>query len=165
MPASPSSVMRPLLHSRFVGGEQADGGDIGRQIERVGGERALQGLAPSAANVSTPSALLPSSSTLTLDRPMVPPTTLVCALIAKRPKPPPGSGCCPVQISVSRSEAASAASVPSILRVGLTLIAPSNAAFHRRPADAQFQSAAAARKRRRKIGERQARVHRLRHAK
>ena len=54
---------------------------------------------------------------------MVPPTTLVCALMAKRPKPPPGSGFCPAQTSASRSEAASAASVPSILSVGLTLIA------------------------------------------
>ena len=40
---------------------------------------------------------------------MVPPVTSALALMAKRPKPPPGSGFCPAQISVSRSEAASAA--------------------------------------------------------
>ncbi len=69
---------------------------------------------------------------------MVPPTTLVCALMAKRPKPPPGSGLCPVQTSADRSEAASAASVPSILSVGLTLIEPSNAAFIGAPATRSF---------------------------
>jgi len=60
---------------------------------------------------------------------MVPPTTSACALIAKWPKPPPGSGFCPSQISASRSEAASAASVPSTRMLGLTLIVPSKAAF------------------------------------
>src|SRR4029078_7273500 len=84
---------------------------------------------PSAANVSTPSAALPSSSTLTLDRLMVPATTLVRALIAKRPQPPPGGGLCPAHTSALRNETASAASVPSILSVGLRLIAPSHAAL------------------------------------
>src|SRR5262249_56441633 len=67
---------------------------------------------PSAAKVSTPSAELPSSSTLTLDRLIVPPTTLVRALIANRPKPPPGNGFCPDQIRALRNEGASAANVP-----------------------------------------------------
>ena len=70
---------------------------------------------------------------------MVPPITSVCALMAKWPKPPPGSGFCPAQISASRSEAASAASVPSILSVGLTLIEPSNAAFIGLPAMRSFR--------------------------
>ena len=93
---------------------------------------------PSVAKVSTPSAVLPSSSTLTLDRPIVPPITLACALMAKWPKPPPGSGFCPTQVSALRNEAASAASVPSILRVGLTLIAPSKAALIGVPAIRSF---------------------------
>ena len=93
---------------------------------------------PSVAKVSTPSAVLPSSSTLTLDRPIVPPITLACALMAKWPKPPPGSGFCPTQVSALRSDAASAASVPSILRVGLTLIAPSKAALIGVPATRSF---------------------------
>ena len=70
---------------------------------------------------------------------MVPPTTLALALIAKWPKPPPGSGFWPAQISVSCSEAASAASVPSILSVGLTLIEPSKAAFIGLPAMRSFR--------------------------
>ena len=93
---------------------------------------------PSVAKVSTPSAVLPSSSTLTLDKPIVPPITLACALMAKWPKPPPGSGFCPTQVSALRSDAASAASVPSILRVGLTLIAPSKAALIGLPAIRSF---------------------------
>ena len=70
---------------------------------------------------------------------MLPPTTLVCALIAKRPKPPPGSGFCPAQISAARSDLASAASVPSILSVGMTLIEPSKAAFSGAPATRSFK--------------------------
>ena len=38
--------MRAVVPFALIGGEQADGGDVGRQIERVGGERALQRLAP-----------------------------------------------------------------------------------------------------------------------
>ena len=38
--------MRAAVPFALIGGEQADGGDIGRQIERVGGERALQRLPP-----------------------------------------------------------------------------------------------------------------------
>ena len=53
---------------------------------------------------------------------MLPPTTLVCALSAKRPKPPPGAVQSAAQRSVSRSDAVSAASVPSIFSVGLWLI-------------------------------------------
>ena len=64
--------------------------------------------------------------------------TLACALIAKWPKPPPGSGCCPTQISALRIDAVSAASVPSILRVGFTLMAPSNAALIGLPAMRSF---------------------------
>ena len=63
----------------------------------------------------------------------MPPDTLVLALSAKRPKPPPVSGLRPAQRSVSRSEAASAASVPSILSVGRTLMAPSKASFSGAP--------------------------------
>ena len=69
---------------------------------------------------------------------MVPPVTSAFALMAKRPKPPPGSGFCPAQISVSRKEAASPAKVPSIFSVGLTLIAPSKAAFIGSPATRSF---------------------------
>src|SRR5262249_39708172 len=93
---------------------------------------------PSTAKVRTPSAVLPSSSTLTLDKLMVPPTTLVRALIANRPEPPPGNGFCPAHTNALRSEAASAASVPSIFRVGLKLIAPSNAAFIGAPETRSF---------------------------
>ena len=92
---------------------------------------------------------------------MVPPTTLVCALIAKRPKPPPGSGRWPAQISVSRSEAASAASVPSILSVGLTLIEPSNAVFSGEPATRSFRPLRSPASAAGEIGERDARVHRF----
>src|SRR5476651_324962 len=109
----------------LIGGEQADGGNVGCQIERVGSERACSVLRPSVAKVSTPSAVLPSSSTLTLESPIVPPITLACALIAKRPNPPPGSGFCPIHVNTWRIDAESAASVPSILRVGMTLMAPS----------------------------------------
>src|SRR5664279_6237769 len=70
---------------------------------------------------------------------MVPPTTLVCALIVNRPKPPPGSGCMPVHISALRSEGESAATVPSTLRVGLMLIEPANAAFIGLPATRRFR--------------------------
>ncbi len=49
---------------------------------------------------------------------MVVPATLVCALSANGPKPPPGSGFWPAQRKVSRSEAESTASVPSMRSVG-----------------------------------------------
>ena len=65
---------------------------------------------------------------------MVPPTTSALALIAKWPKPPPGSGFWPAQISVSCSEAASAAKVPSTFSVGLMLIEPSKAVLNGLPA-------------------------------
>ena len=59
----------------------------------------------------------------------MPPDTLVLALSAKRPKPPPVSGLRPAQRSVSRSEAESAAIVPSIFSVGRALQLPSKASF------------------------------------
>src|SRR5262249_57758316 len=93
---------------------------------------------PSAAKVSTPSAELPSSSTLTLDRLIVPPKTFVRALIANRPNPPPGNGFCPDQMRALRNDGASAARGPSIFRAGLKLTAPSNSAFIAEPATRRF---------------------------
>src|SRR6476659_10741293 len=69
---------------------------------------------------------------------MVPATTLVRALMAERPKPPPGGGLCPAHTSALRNETAAAASVPSILSVGVRLIAPSNAAFIGAPETRSF---------------------------
>ena len=43
-PFRPSSAIGSSVPVALVGGEQADGGDIGREIELVGGERALQRL-------------------------------------------------------------------------------------------------------------------------
>ena len=72
--------------------------------------------------VGSPSAELPSSSTLTLESAIMPLAMLVLALRAKRPNPPPGNGFCPAQRSVSRSDAASAESVPSTFSDGRMLI-------------------------------------------
>src|SRR5215204_2405220 len=88
---------------------------------------------PSVVNVSTPSAALPSSSTCTLDKATVEPIALACALSAKRPKPPPGNGSCPIHCSALRSEALSAANVPSIFNVGRRPICPSKASLRGAP--------------------------------
>ena len=58
---------------------------------------------------------------------MVPLATLVLALSAKRPNPPPVSGLTPDHCKVSRSEAESAVSTPSIFKVGRVLQFPSKA--------------------------------------
>ena len=92
---------------------------------------------------------------------MVPPTTSVFALMAKRPKPPPGSGFCPAQISASRSEAASAASVPSILTRRLDADRAVEGGLQRLAGEAQLQAGAVAGKRRREIAERDGGVERL----
>ena len=64
----------------------------------------------------------------------MPPVTSVLALIAKRPKPPPGSGRWPIQTMASRSDWVSAASVPWIFSVGFTLMVPSKAPLSELPA-------------------------------
>ena len=45
VPARPSSVIGPVDHSCRLAVSSLDGRNVGREIERVGGERALQGLA------------------------------------------------------------------------------------------------------------------------
>jgi hypothetical protein len=83
--------------------------------------------------VSTPSAALPSSSILTAVSARLLPTRSVFAFSEKRPKPPPGSCLWPAQRTASRSEAASAATVPSIFQVGRLLNWPSKASFSGAP--------------------------------
>ena len=92
---------------------------------------------------------------------MVPPTTLVCALSAKRPKPPPGSGRWPAQRSVSRSDVASAASVPSILQRRPVADIAVEGELERRAGEPQLQAGAVAAQRGEEIGEAERRVERL----
>ena len=113
---------RLSIPAALAAGEEADRGNIGREVEDLGGERSLQRLPAVTGEGQHAFAAVAVELDVDLDSPMVPPTTLVCALSAKRPKPPPGGGCWRAQRNVSRSDAASAASEPSILRVGRWLM-------------------------------------------
>src|SRR5580698_7600720 len=77
----------------------------------------------------TPSATLPSSSTLTLVSATEAPTALARAFSAKRPKPPPPGGSCPVQCSALRSDGVSTVRVPSIIRLVRLAAVPSKASL------------------------------------
>ena len=84
---------------------------------------------PLLANVITPSAALPSSSTFTLVSATEAPTTLARAFSAKRPNPPlPGTGC-PIQRIALRSDRLSTVTVPSIIRLVRLATEPSKASF------------------------------------
>src|ERR1700688_1219015 len=77
----------------------------------------------------TPSATLPSSSTLTLVSAIEVPTTLARAYSAKRPKPPLPGGGWPVQRKALRNDVLSMVSVPSIIMLVLLATVLSNASF------------------------------------
>ena len=115
-------VERDRLAAPLVVGAQAHGREVGREVERLGGERALQG-PPSVAREGE-NAFADIAVELDVDAGERDgaPTTLVCALRVKRPKPPAGALQLAAQRSVSRSDAVSAASVPSILSVGRWLM-------------------------------------------
>jgi hypothetical protein len=81
------------------------------------------------AKVITPSAALPSSSTLTLVSATEPPTILARAFSAKRPKPPPAGGLCPIQRNALRKDGLSTVAVPSIIRLVWLATVPSKASF------------------------------------
>ena len=75
----------------------------------------------------TPSATLPSSSTLTLVSAIDGPTTLARAFSANRPKPPPPGEGWPVQCRALRSDGLSITSVPSMIMLVRSATVPSKA--------------------------------------
>ena len=112
-------------------------------------------------SVSTPSAVLPSSSTLTLASEITPPPIVLCARNAKRPKPPNGTLLLPVQRIASRSDGASTLKRAFELERRLRARRAVEGELERRAGEPHLDAGALARQRREKIGEREARFDRF----
>src|ERR1043166_5948612 len=132
-PVRPSSMIGTGLHSRSAVRTMCKVEMNGVKSSSSAASVACSMRRPSVAKAITPSALLPSISTLTDVSATVPPSTSMWALRAKRPNPPPGSGLRPPKPSALRRESVSAAREPSRRNVGVRVRWPSKAALNGAP--------------------------------